>query len=224
MTGRRTLVNADDIINKYTAGHSIKKLASDNGFSRQVIYRVLRENNIPIRNLSESMYVRMANTPPEERQRLASAAHEAKRGYVNSPETRHKMALAKNKRVGIFEDGFIKALTNAGIDTTPQQPFLAYNLDIGCGNVAVEIEVGHGVLIHTPKIRKRLVECLEAGMNMIYVSIPSRGSVIHGACYEQIISLVKLCRRYPPKTCQYWMIRSTGEVYATGRLYRDKLS
>ena len=224
MTGRKTLVNANDIIAKYTSGQSIKKLASDYGFSRQVIYRVLRENDIPIRNRSESMYTRMANTAPEERQRLAAAAHEAKRGYVNSPETRHKMALAKNKRIGIFEDGFIKALTNAGIDTTPQQPFLAYNLDIGCGNVAVEIEVGHGMLLRSSKIRKRLMECLEAGMNMVYVAIPSRDSVVHGACYEQVVALVKLCRRYPPETCQYWMIRSTGEVYASGCLHRDKLS
>lgn len=217
----RVSVDTDYIISEYLSGKSVKALAADIGHSRQVVYRVLRNAGIATRNRSESMYVRMSQTSPEERQRLAAAAHEAKRGYVNSPETRHKMALARNKRVGAFEQEFIDALTNAGIETTPQQPFLAYNLDIGCGNVAVEIEVAHGNPLRVPKTFKRIMECLDAGMNMIYVAIPSKTSVIPDACYEQVISLVKECRRNPPTRCKYWMIRSTGEIYACGSSYPD---
>ena len=220
----RVSVDTDYIINEYLSGKSAKALAADIGHSRQVVYRVLRNAGIATRNRSESMYVRMSQTSPEERQRLSAAAHEAKRGYVNSPETRHKMALARNKRIGAFEHEFIVALTNAGIKTFSQQPFLAYNLDIGCGNVAVEIEVGHGSLIHLPKIRKRLVDCLESGMNLVYVSIASKDFVVPDACYKQVISLVEFCRRNPPETCQYWMVRGTGEIYATGSLYRNQLA
>lgn len=220
----RVSVDTDYIISEYLSGKSIKALAADIGHSRQVVYRVLRNAGITPRNRSESMYVRMSQTSPEERQRLSAAAHEAKRGYVNSPETRHKMALARNKRVGVFEQEFIDALTNAGIETTPQQPFLAYNLDIGCGNVAVEIEVGHGNVVYQPKFHKRTMECLEGGMNLIYVAIPKKGLTITNACYEQVISLVKSCRRNPPERCQYWVVRCTGEIYATGSLYRDQLA
>lgn len=219
----RVSVDTDYIISEYLSGKSVKALAADIGHSRQVVYRVLRNAGIATRNRSESMYVRMSQTSPEERQRLAAAAHEAKRGYVNSPETRHKMALARNKRVGVFEQEFIDALTNAGIETTPQQPFLAYNLDIGCGNVAVEIEVAHGTLIHSSKFRKRLVNCLEGGMSLIYVSI-GKNRIVTDACYKQVVSLVQSCRRNPPEYCQYWMVRGTGEIYATGSLYRNQLT
>lgn len=217
----RTLVDTNNIINEYLAGKSVKKLATNNGCSRNVIYRVLRNAGIVPRNRSESMYVRMSQTSPDERQRLSAAAHEAKRGYINSPETRHKMALARNKRVGIFEDKFVSAISKAGIPVDPQQPFLAYNLDVGCGNIAVEIEVGHGNIITSPKFTKRIMECLHAGMNMIYVNVPRRDSVISDSCYQQVISIVQSCRSNPPIRCQYWMIRSTGEIYATGTYYPD---
>ena len=217
----RLSVDTDNIINEYISGKSVKQLAADIGHSRQVIYRVLRNAGIPARNRSESMYVRMAQTPPDERQRLAAAAHEAKRGYVNSAETKHKMTLTKTKRIGRFEPDFSRALTAAGIPIVSQQPFLAYNLDIGCGNVAVEIEVAHGNPLRVPKTFKRIMECLDAGMNMIYVAIPGKTSVIPDACYEQVISLVKECRMNPPIRCKYWMVRSTGEIYACGSSYPD---
>jgi hypothetical protein len=217
----RVFVDSDNLINEYLSGKSIKQLATDIGHSRQVVYRILRNAGITPRNRSEAMYVRMAQTSPEERQRLSEAAHEAKRGYVNSPETRHKMALAKNKRVGIFEDSFVNALSAADIPVLPQQPFLAYNLDIGCGNVAVEIEVAHGNPLRIAKTFKRIMDCLNAGMNMIYVSVPSKASIIPDLCYKQVVSLVKECRRNPPLRCKYWMIRSTGEIYASGTSYPD---
>ena len=215
----RTIVDCGNIISEYNSGKSVKQLAADNGCSRSVICRVLRDAEITPRNRSESMYVRMANTLPEERSRLTAAAHEAKRGYVNSPETRHKMALARNKRVGVFENGFIAALKNAGIPVFPQQPFLAYNFDIGCGNVAVEIEVCHGLIEGNTKFMKRIMECLHAGMNMIYVAITSKRTVIPDACYNQVIALVEACRRNPPAQCQYWVVRSTGELHSTGTFY-----
>ena len=64
----RLSVDCDNIIREYLAGKSVKQLASDIGHSRQVIYRVLRNAGITPRNRSESMYTRMAQTSPEERQ------------------------------------------------------------------------------------------------------------------------------------------------------------
>lgn len=215
-TPRRNDFDIDNLISRYLAGESAKKLAADFGFSRQVVYRVLRNANITPRNRSESMYTRMSQTTPEERKRLASAAHEAKRGLANTPEMLHKRALAHKRFIGIFEQEFIDALSNAGIPVTPQFPFLSYNLDICCGNIAVEIDTQGGIPTHKPKTMKRIVECLHAGMNMLYVAIPPKCTSIPLECYEQVISIVKACRTNPPVRCQYWVVRRTGEIYTSG--------
>ena len=213
---RRNDFDANDLINRYLSGESVKHLAESFGFSRQVVYRVLRHANITPRNRSESMYVRMEQTPPEERKRLALAANEAKRGLANTPEMLHKRALAHKRFIGVFEREFIDALTNAGIPVVPQQPFLSYNFAICCGNIAVEIDTQGGIPTHKPKTMKRIVECLHAGMNMLYVAIPPKTASIPVECYDKVISIVEECRRNPPARCQYWVVRRTGEVYSTG--------
>ena len=103
MARRYTNINVDNCINEYLGGKSIKQLAVDNGVSRQVIYRIFRENAVPVRNRSEAMFTRMANTTFEERKRLAFAANEAKRGLANTPEMLEKRAKAGKRFIGKFE-------------------------------------------------------------------------------------------------------------------------
>lgn len=214
-------INTNNVINEYLSGKSVKQLASDFGCSRQVIYRVLRNANIIPRNRSESMFLRMAQTSKEERQRLTSAAHQAKKGYINSPETRHKMALARNKRIGIFEADFINRLVASGINVTPQEPFLAYNLDIGCGNVAVEIHTQTCSPLSKNHIKK-LMECTKAGKAMVYVWLDPRcGRSPSDLCYNEVVSLVKLASSDPSFSGKYWVVRRTGEIYACGTFNSD---
>lgn len=73
-----------EIVKLYQKGKSVKALAKQFNVSRNVIYRYLSESNIPTRNRSESMYIRMAQTPLVERQRLVKKAHDAVRGRVVS--------------------------------------------------------------------------------------------------------------------------------------------
>lgn len=212
---RRNDFDIDDLINRYLSGESCKSLANSFGFSRQVVYRVLRNAGITPRNRSQAMFVRMQQTSPEERQRISHNAHEARRGRKNTPDMLHKVAIAKIKRIGAFENEFINALENSGIETHPQQPFLSYNLDIGCGNVAVEIHTQVASPVSKNFIKK-LVECVHSGMNMIYVWISPRHMNVTDACYNKVVSLVQSCRANPPAITQYWVVRSTGEIYATG--------
>ena len=211
----RTNVNADDIIREYNSGKSVKALAEQFHVSRNVILQRLHAVGIKQRNRSESMFLRMSQTSEEERKRLAQAAHEAKRGYTNSAETRHKMALAKNKRIGAFEQEFIDMLVSSGVSVFPQEPFLAYNLDIGCGNIAVEIHTQIASPLSSRHIKK-LMECVKSGKNMIYVWISPRSFSVSDACYKNVITIVQSVRMNPPSQCKYWVIRSTGEIYATG--------
>jgi hypothetical protein len=214
MAYRRDL-DVDYIVSEYLSGKSVKALAGELHVARHAIALRLKNSGITPRNRSESMYNRMAQTPPEERQRLAEAAHEAKRGYTNSPETRHKMALCKNKRSGAYESEFIAALENAGIPVVPQEPFLAYNLDIGCGDIAVEIHTQTANPL-TSNFIKKLMECVNAGKNMVYVWITPHNPVVTDACYQQVVSIVKAFRADPPARSKYWVVRRTGEIYASG--------
>ena len=209
-------VDIDYIVNEYLAGKSVKAISEELHIARHAIGLRLKNRGITPRNRSESMYNRMNQTPPEERKRLAEAANKAKRGKPNTPEMLHRRALAHKRFIGVFEQEFIDAISAAGIPVTPQLPFLSYNLDICCGNIAVEIDTQGGIPTHKPHTMKRIVECLHAGMNMLYVAIPAKATTIPDACYEKVISIVQECRRNPPARCQYWVVRSTGELYATG--------
>lgn len=211
----RRNIDTDYLVREYLAGKSVKALSQELGIARSGIALRLKDRGITPRNRSESMYNRMKQTSSEERQRLTNAAHEAKRGYINSPETRHKMALCRNKRTGMFEKEFISCLSNNGVPVFPQEPFLAYNLDIGCGNVAVEIHKQTGSPL-AGKFLKKLMDCIHAGKNMIYVWINPQKIRFSDACYDKIVSLVKFINANPPERCKYWVVRGTGELYASG--------
>ena len=215
MARRYTNINVDNCINEYLGGKSIKQLAIDNGVSRQVIYRIFRENDVPVRNRSEAMFTRMANTTFEERQRLAFAANEAKRGLANTPEMLEKRAKAGKRFIGKFEQEFINAISSAGIHNIPQEPFMSYNLDIGCGNIAVEIHTQTGSPL-TPKFLPKLMNCVNSGKSMIYVWINPRKDIVLPECYENVVSIIQQFRSNPPVRSKYWVIRGTGELYATG--------
>lgn len=222
MTMRKCNINADNVVNEYHAGKSVKAIAEQFGVSRSVIVRLLHEAGIQQRNRSDAMFLRMSQTTVAERKRLASAANIAKRGRPNSPEMLHKRALAHKRFIGKFEQEFIDAISEAGIPVVPQEPFLGYNFDIGCGNVAVEIHTQIASPLST-KFAKKLMQCVKFGKNMIYVWIPPKGkhSIVSNDCYKNVVALVKSVRSDPTVRGQYWVIRSTGELYATGSFNRD---
>lgn len=211
----RININADDIISEYYSGKSVKALAEQFGVSRNVIVQRLHSAGIKQRNRSESMYLRMSQTSLEERKRLTQAAHIAKRGCKNSPEMLHKRALAQKRFIGAFEQEFIDAISAAGISVYPQEPFLSYNLDIGCGNIAVEIHTQTASPL-AAKHCEKLMNCVNSGKSMIYVWIDPRRPNLTPQCYENVIRTLEEFRSNPPSRSKYWVIRGTGELYATG--------
>ena len=215
MASKITNIDTNYIIQEYLAGKSNKRLAEEIGVSRQVIYRVLKNAQIHIRNGSESMYIRMAQTSADERKRLTNAANITKRGSHNSSEMLHKRALAHQRRIGKFEQEFIDALDKANISNTPQEPFLSYNLDIGCGNIAVEIHTQSASPLSS-KFIKKLMDCVHAGKSMVYVWIDPRKDIVFPECYDKVISIIQRSCRNPSSISQYWVVRGTGEIYASG--------
>jgi hypothetical protein len=214
MSYRRNL-DIDYIISEYNSGRSVKSIADELGVARHVIGLRLKKNGITPRNRSEAMYNRMAHTSKDERQRLVAAAHEAKRGMPNSSEMLHKRALAHKRFIGMYEKEFIDAISDAGISVIPQEPFLSYNLDIGCGDIAVEIHTQTASPL-SPHFIKKLMNCVKAGKSMVYVWINPQRTILTDACYENVIATLKAFSSDPPLRSKYWVIRGTGELYASG--------
>lgn len=73
----RKNLDTEEIIERFKSGDSVKAIAEHFKVGRPAIVRRLKEAGLKPRNRSEGMYARMARTTPEERKRLASAAHKA---------------------------------------------------------------------------------------------------------------------------------------------------
>ena len=207
----------NDVIDAYLGGDSEKAIAERIGHSRNVVARVLRDAGVERRSRSDSMYVRMGKLTPEERRKNALAAQVARRGSHDTPDTLARRAKTKSRRVGKFEREFCDVLSSAGFNIKPQRSFLSYNLDIGCGNVAVEIHVRTSNPL-TGVQGKKVMNCLHAGLNMIYVWIDPRKPTVSDSCYAKVVSLVEEIGGNPSAHGEYRVVRGTGKLYAAGRL------
>ena len=215
--------DTNDVIDAYLGGESEKAIATRIGHSRNVVARVLRDAGVERRNRSDSMYVRMGKLTPEERRCNALAAHSARRRSHDAPETLARRARSKSRRVGRFEHEFCDALSAAGLSIEPQRPFLSYNLDIGCGNVAVEVHVKSSNPLSGTQ-GKKAMNCLHAGLNMVYVWISPTDPVVTDSCYAEVVSIAKALCSDPSARGEYRVVRGTGKLYAAGRLDGDQLS
>ena len=213
-------INTDDLIREYKSGKSVKQLAEEFNTFRDTVTKRLNKAGIKQRNRSEAMYLRMSQTSKEERKRLASFANKAKRGKPNTPEMLHKRAIAQKRFIGKYEQEFIDKLTSAGIAVISQEPFLSYNLDLGCGDIAVEIHTQCASPL-TANYIKKLVKCVKSGKSMLYVWISPKHDFILPECYDNVISIIKAFCSNPPTHSKYWVIKGTGELYATGSFDGD---
>lgn len=213
----------NNLIGLYVGGMSAKALAKHFNVSRQVICLRLRENNIPIRNRSESMYVRMAQTSLEERKRLAKKAQEARRGSPDSAAALRKKAIAAEKylyKAGEFEPECFEYLCDAGFDPIPQKAVNKYNIDIAVGNVAVEIHVSTCNPLTKEYSRNKVIYLTNNGWNVIFVWISyRRNKILSRRACEDVVSFIKHSQANPSFVGQYRVIRGTGKFYSAGSLY-----
>jgi very-short-patch-repair endonuclease len=158
----RIEINLDDLRSAYDSGESVKGIADRLGVSRPVIIRRLNEIGIQPRTSSEAMYIRMANTSPEGRLRLAQAAHAAVRGKPKTFEQKCKNAASRELRGGFdsaYESAMFHWLTERGLTITPQKAIGPYNVDLAIdeSRIAVEIFGGnwHSTGHHAARFRHR---------------------------------------------------------------------
>lgn len=218
MSVRITSINTEDLINRYHAGTSIKRLAEENNVSRQVIYRLFRENSVPVRNRSDAMYVRMASLSKEEKQNLTEHANKALRGSKRAKKGLYQAAKTRQKSmqyIGAGELELIELLKEENINSIHQLAINQYNIDIAIrgATIAVEIKIGTSIDPMTlASEAKKIKELTKLGWFVIYVmvKVPADINSWHS---KKIASYIKEFSLNPSLGGQYWVIGRDSKVY-----------
>lgn len=226
MTAPNTSIDVDDLVRRYIAGESEKALAELFGVSRTPIRRMLLNAGVEIRGRSAAMYQRMAATSPDERARLAAAAHDAVRGKPKTPDFLRARAAgverqgASHGNASAAEVGFGEMLRDAGRPVIHQKAIGPYNVDLAAGSVAVEI-LGGGW--HRSKRHgERLRYILDGGWDVIYIWVGRRFPLGSGAA-QYVISHCEIRDGDPTAPRCYRVIRGGGEFLAGGRADDDDI-
>lgn len=205
--------NLDDLIERYVGGVSLKQLGDESGVSRSALARRFRQHGVEIRGQSEAERLKWQVADRRTVERQLSAAWTARRGSVDSMETKIRRARtmgARLHRVGKFEHELAELLR--GVQQRAVGP---YNVDVALrrGRVAVEIQSTNGFPIRLYVHRERTEYLLDAGWHVLYVM--HRGTFALKAVAEQVRAFAKLARRDESGRGQYGMIRGDGKP-ATG--------
>lgn len=220
---RRDAIRSD-VVNRFDAGQSVKAIAVALNIQRSTVSLCLADAGISPRNRSEAMLQRMANTPPDERERLTRRAHDAVRGMKRTPEEMAQRAVTKQatgSKIGRGERELAEMLKARGVHAHMQYAFGPYNIDIMCGLIAVEVHSQVGYPHAKPAVRKRIEYLLDAGLNVVYVlcARQSRGRHVltapDAAAADDIAAFFQRTQSDPTVRRQYRVIRRTGELVAT---------
>jgi very-short-patch-repair endonuclease len=113
-------------------------------------------------------------------------------------------------------------LRERDIEVIPQQAVGPYNVDLGTFPIAVEVWGGawHFSRDHT----ERFHYLLDRGWAVVIVYTDKIRSPLGPGAADYIAALIEICRTAPPPAGQYWVIRGSGELSASGRLDDDDVA
>lgn len=225
MTRKHLLVDKQDLVQRYIDGESVKGLAESLGVSREWVTGTLTRLGVQTRGRSEAMYTRMARTSPEERSRLAAAAHDAIRGTTPSDAT-VEAAARRRERKGFgkrspAELELSKMLRAQGLDVIHEKAVGRYNVDLATGSIAVEI-LG-GSWHRTKRHGKRLRYLLDRGWDVIYIWIDSIYHPLSPGAAEYVVTHLQFRERNPSVPRCYRVIRGAGQFIAGGSADGDDI-
>lgn len=218
MARKRVHIDVDDLVRRYLSGESEKALAEAFGVSRGPIRDRLQKAGVEMRGRSEAMFTRMSRTEPEERSRLASAAHAARRGQKDDPESLSRRAAAREGKidgnVSPAEVLLLRDMRSRGLDVIPQKAIGPYNVDVATGTVAVEILGGtwHRAKRHGERLR----HILDSGWDVIYVWVDGIKFPLGPGATDYVITHLEFRQGAPAEPRCYRVIRGTGEFLAGG--------
>lgn len=225
MARERVHIDVDELVRRYVAGESEKALAEAFGVGRTAVRLRLQKAGVERRNRSAAMSTRMSRTDPDERARLAAAAHEARRGQKESPELKLKRAAAREGKidgnVSPAEILLLEDLRGRDLDVIPQKAVGPYNIDVATGTVAVEILGGtwHRAKRHGERLRY----ILDAGWDVIYIWVDGIKFPLGPGAGDYVVSHLQFRERAPSEPRCYRVIRGTGEFLTGGSADGDDI-
>jgi very-short-patch-repair endonuclease len=227
-TGKpRRNVDTSVIVSMYAKGIGAKTIAATIGVSAPVVINRLDKAGIALRNRREGMLARMSRSTPQERHRLASAAHDSVRGKSHTEEHRCKIAATRESHgIGISHEERCLAtmLADRGLHFIKQKAAGRYNIDIAIdeGSVAVEVFGGywHARGDHAARHRKRCEYLLSRGWQVVCVWISADYPVSAG-CADYIVAFAQALRSGEAERGEEKMITGDGQPSTIGEGYLD---
>ncbi len=228
MFRKQHLPNEDDLIHRYQTGESLLKLSRDCGRSVTMLQRHFRKRGVSLRGWSAAQRIVWQDRDRAATVAQCSAAWRASRGAPVPEERLRKIARARGRRVGRYEQRVARLLREAGFQVQTQLPVNRYNLDVAifASRVAVEIE---GRPLYSPRERRRLLErtkhLTSAGWRVLYVYLRSRYPcpVIRptSAVVEHVVALTQGRGLHPAAGGGYRVIRSDGQPLSRSCFHLD---
>jgi hypothetical protein len=215
---KRLNICADDIINKYTSGMSVKQVADFFKISRGAVVSRLHDVGIIQRDRSESMYLRMSNLTFEERKKLTKKANETLVGTNQPIEGRIKRAEGVQKslsKVGKGEDILQGWLEQRGLNVVPQLAVNIFNIDLAIKPIAVELLCAAAYPLSRPFDRNKIKYLCNHGWLVIYITV-WKASQMTERCADYVKSCFDILQSDPSMIGQYRMVRGSGDVYSFG--------
>ena len=213
----------ESICNDYMSGVSENELSKRHLTSRAVISRILKKNNVPRRNQSESEYLKWSQMTDEQRHNQVRACHTATIGRINTIEHREKIALARQANtpthyIGVGEDRLKEILLLGNVEFEYQKPVLGYNLDFFVSNVAIELTsfTGRNSSVKKPQQKRALNIFNHSGIHTLAVEITSEDDI--DLFYSQIMCAVSDLKLADKSHCNYWIARCKNNGFSLEKL------
>ena len=213
----------DKICIDYAQGCSENLLSKQYGVSRNVIKRILRDNNIDRRNQSQSESLKWSQMSPKQREDQVKNCHIAIKGAARSDDTKHKIAISRQENtpdwyIGVGEREFKELLSLKLIDFEYQKPVLGYNLDFFIDGVAVELTsfTGRNSRVKKPQ-QVRALNIFNAELiHTLAVEIQTKEDI--ALFYNQIMSAVVDLQNQSKSHCNYWIARCNGNSFSLEKI------
>lgn len=216
-----------EVASLYKSGHSELALSKKFGSSRNAIRRILIELEVDVRSQSESEALKWELMSQEQRSNQVKAAHEA---VANKPpeffrSAAIKQAIAKEKSLAKacdMERLFMSAFNERGYPVIPQKAVGPYNIDLAIRGTAVEIH-GTSSTPHTHAYyRKRIMDLLESGWNVIYIK--TTGNLSIQCATDKVCRMIDFIESDKSFIRHYGMVRGSGEFVTSGCFNGDELT
>ncbi len=209
----------DNLIKRYLAGESEKKLAAEISMSRPAFRQRLLKHGVTPRNRSEGMIARWRESTDEQRVAMTANAHASVRGKPQSFELRARQAITRERNIAnspIVETILANVLRDNGLPVTLHKAIGKYNVDVAVNvpPIAVEIFGGgwHAYGRHAARFLERTKYLLDSGWNVVIIWLDARRYPFSLACADYVIAFADELRLNPTARGQYRVILGDGNL------------